>query len=73
MFDVIPGQETEAELLRLEWREKKKEVNTSNEKENTAVIYSVIYSVNDKVEQDNSEYSENEKKTKESEVVDVED
>ena len=32
-FDVIPGQETEAEVLRLEWREQNKYVNTSNEKE----------------------------------------
>ena len=34
-FDVIPGQETEAEVMRLEWREQSKDVNTSNEKENT--------------------------------------
>ena len=50
-FDVIPGQETEAEVLRLEWREQKKDVNTPNEKEKNPV--------NVKVEQDNSENSEN--------------
>ena len=63
-FDVIPGQETEAEVLRLEWREQNKDVNTSNEKEKNAV--------NEKVEQDNSENRENEKNNKVSEVVDVE-
>ena len=36
-FDVIPGQETDAEALRLEWREQKKDVKITNEKENNAV------------------------------------
>ena len=28
LFDVIPGQETEVEVFRLEWRDQKKVVNT---------------------------------------------
>ena len=63
--DVIPGQETEAEVLRSEWREQNKDVNTSTEKEKNAV--------NDKAKQDNSENCENEKNNKVSEVVDLED
>ena len=38
-FDVITGLETEAEVLTLEWREQKKNVNTSKEKENNAFTF----------------------------------
>ena len=44
--DVISGQEIEAAVLRLEWRDQMKHVNTGNEKEKNAF--------NDKVEQFNS-------------------
>ena len=37
-FDVIPGHETDAKALRLEWREQKKDVNISNETENDAEV-----------------------------------
>ena len=36
-FDVRPGKESEAEELRLEWKEKKKEDNSSNEKEQNMI------------------------------------
>ena len=49
-FDVIPGQETDAEALMLEWRYHKKDVKITNEKEKNAVY--------DKVENDNNENSE---------------
>ena len=54
-----PSSETEAEILRLEWREQKKHVNTTNEKEKNAF--------NGKVEQDNSKNSLYEDNSKNSE------
>ena len=55
-FDVIPGQETEAEVLILEWREQKKDNNTLNEKRRKNPV-------NDKGEQDNSETVKMRRKT----------
>ena len=64
-FDTRPGKEAEADELRLEWREKMKDYNTPNENEKNVI--------NDTVEKDNNDKSEVTEKSKESELIAVED